>query len=371
MEIRAGKLRPKYQQLKEFLFRYFVDERYQANQKLPTEHAFMSKFNVSRGTIRHALAELEHEGVLYRIQGSGTFFSGKLFPASQKSHLIGVVTPSLSFYIYPQIIQGITDFVQQRDYHLLLGCSTTSLGLELGCIEQLLAKDIDGLIFEPAPGFQYAPNAELFRRLKSLDIPVVFMGAALDDADLSYVSVDDLEGGFRATEYLINAGHRLIACLYPPHVFAGQDRFRGYVNALNAYGLAQDERLVKTISTFYTNETPAQTIFLMKELLALGSERPTAVFCFNDLIAAQSYKAIKEARLRVPDDISLIGFDDSEMAIQLPVSLTSMIHPKYYLGKWAAELLLEMIAASECRFPRRLLITPIIAVRQSVKRLAQ
>ncbi len=110
---------------------------------------------------------------------------------------------------------------------------------------------------------------------------------------------------------------------------------------------------------------------LMQELLELGDARPTAVFFFNDLLAAAGYAAIEAAGLRVPDDISIISFDDSELAMQTRVPLTGMIHPKYYQGKWAAELLLEQLAYPEQRFPKHLLITPTLAVRNSVKTLAQ
>lgn len=367
MDTGTDKPQPKYLQLKAALLRYLDDEHYQADQKLPTEHALLAQFNVSRGTIRQALSELENEGVLYKIQGSGTFFSGNLPAERKQSHLLGVVTPSLSFYIYPQIIQGITDVAQQQDYHVVLGSSKTSPGHELGCIEQLLAKNIDGLIFEPAPNLQAVPDTELINVLKTLTIPVVFMGAAMPDTNLSYVTVDDVEGGFRATNYLIAAGHRRIACLYPPNMPAGQHRYQGYRNALKAAGIAPDTQLEKQITTFYSEETHGQTILMMKELLALGEARPTAVFFFNDLLAVVGYAAIEAAGLNVPTDISMIGFDDSELALQMRVPLTSMVHPKYYQGKWAAELLFEKLEHPEQRFPKHLLITPTLVERDSVK----
>ncbi|GAK53892.1 transcriptional repressor [Candidatus Moduliflexus flocculans] len=367
METGTDRPQPKYLQLKATLLCYLIDEHYQPDQKIPTEHALLAQFNVSRGTIRQALAELENEGVLYKIQGSGTFFSGNLPVERKQSHLLGVVTPSLSFYIYPQIIQGITDVAQQQRYHVVLGSSKTSPGQELGCIEQLLAKNIDGLIFEPAPNLQSVPDTELINLLKKLTIPVVFMGTAMPDTNLSYVTVDDVEGGFRATNYLIAAGHRRIACLYPPNTPAGQHRYQGYRNALNVAGIAPDCQLEKQITTFYSDETYRQTLAVMNELFALGETRPTAVFFFNDLLAAAGCAAIEAAGLNVPNDISMVGFDDSELALQARVPLTSMVHPKYYQGKWAAELLFEKLEHPEQRFPKHLLITPTLVERDSVK----
>ena len=109
---------------------------------------------------------------------------------------------------------------------------------------------------------------------------------------------------------------------------------------------------------------------LMKELLDLGADRPTAVFCFNDQTALQGYDAIRDVGLKVPADISVMGFDDSELAIRMEVPLTTVVHPQYYIGKWAAEILFDKIEQRDQSFPRHLLITPKIVVRDSVKCLS-
>jgi GntR family transcriptional regulator of arabinose operon len=367
MKTEPKKLQPKYLRIKEALLHHLRTEHYQAGQQIPTEHVLTAQFKVSRATVRQALTELEHEGVLYKIQGSGSFFSGHIAAERKPSHLLGVVTPTLSFYIYPQIIQGITDVAQQKQYNVVLGSSSTSPGEDLGCIEQLLAKEIDGLIFEPSPDFQYSSDSKLLTLLKSLTIPVVFMGTAMNDANLSYISVDDVEGGTRATNYLIQAGHRRIACLYPSNLLAGQHRYQGYRKALEASGIEPDDRFEKAVTTFYSEETPAQTATLLNELLSLDDERPTAVFCFDDLIAVYCCQAIEEAGLTIPDDISVMSFDDSDLAFQPKVPLTGMVHPKYYQGKWAAELVIEKLEHPDQDFPRHHLITPTLAVRDSVK----
>ncbi len=363
----AEKPQPKYRQLKDALVRYLTEEHYVADQRIPTEHALIAKFQVSRGTIRQALGELENEGILYKIQGSGTFFSGNLASDRKSSHLLGVITPMISHYIYPQIIQGITDVAQQKRYHVVLGSSHTSPGDEKECIEHILTKGVDGLIFEPAPGFHYDSGATLFNFLKTLTIPIVFMGADINDADLSYVSLDDVEGGFRATNYLIAAGHRRIACIYPTSILAGLQRCDGYRKALETSGIAYDSRFDRAMTLSNAEEIPQQTPLLIRELLELGSGRPTAVVFFDDLIAMHGCKTLQETGLRIPDNISVISFDDSELALQL--ALTSLAHPKYYLGKWAAELLFEKLNYPEQRFPRHLLITPTLTVRNSVKKM--
>ena len=362
---------PKYLQLKETLLSYLRDERYEADQKLPTEHALIEQFHVSRGTIRQALAELEYDGVLYKIQGSGTFFSGKMPGAFPKSKLLGLFTPSIDTYIFPKIIQGATDVVQQHGYSLVLGASRTSLGYERGCIEQLVTQGISGLLFDPAPDMEFTPDAELFQFLKTLKIPLVVMGEMVDDDDLSYVSLDDVAAGAKATSYLIEAGHRRIACLHPSGPLSGGFRHQGYRQALDAHDIPYDSRLDKTIldDRNATQPVPPQIASLTQELLELGDERPTAIVCYNDTMALHSYRCLEAAGVRIPDDISLISFDDSERALQPAAQLSSIVHPKYYLGKWAAEILLDQIANPTPHFPRHLLVAPTLVERDSVKRI--
>ena len=369
MGIDPEKSIPKYLQLKDSIKRHLQHGGYESDQKIPTESDLMAQFNVSRSTVRQALGELVNEGVIYRKQGSGSFFSGTIQHERKPSYLIGMMIPEISSYIYPQIIRGVHEVAQQHRYHIVLESPKTNPGKELACIEQLLEKEIDGLLLEPASGFQYTRSSDISRFLKALPIPVVFMDWAIDDPAISYVALNDVEGGFIATRYLLEAGHKRIACIRPTDHLPGIHRYHGYRKALEASGIAYDSRFDKPSATL-TRNVPDEAYMLMKELLDLGDDRPTAVFCFNDQTALQGYDAIREAGLRVPEDMSLMGFDDSELAVRMEVPLTTVIHPKYYIGKWAVEILFDKIKQQDQSFPRHLLITPKIAVRDSIKRLS-
>lgn len=366
MRIDADKPIPKYLQLKEILKRHFKDEKYRADQKIPTENELIEQFQVSRNTVRQALAELANEEVIYKIQGSGSFFAGETADDLKHSYLLGVIVPRLSFYIYPQIIQGIDDIAHQKHYNIVLGSSDVSPEKELVCVKQLLKKNIDGLLIEPSGGFQHFEDSENFRVLKELTIPVVFMDCAIDDPEVSYVSPDDVEGGFRATSYLIEAGHRRVACVCPNDNIPGMKRYQGYRKALETYGIGYDSRLDKSTPILKWNE-PGHVAMLMRELIDLRNDRPTAVFFFNDDGALHGYTAIRDAGLKIPHDISILGFDDSELAARAEVPLTTMIHPKYQLGKWAADILFEHIDHQGQTPPRQMILNPTIAVRDSVK----
>ena len=366
----SEKSAPKYLQIKHLIMRYFEQEHYQADQQIPTEIEFAERFQVSRGTIRQTLTELVNEGVIYKKHGVGSFFAGKQArEARARSGLIGVITPAMFQYIYPRVMQGIYDILYPQGYHLIisdLGYDTPDASPNL---ERMLAHGIDGLIFEPSGGTQRFLETKTFAMLKSLTIPVVFMGWIFENAGVSCVSLDDVEGGMRATTYLIENGHRRIACLYTPDHEPAILRYQGYRKALENHQIPFDSRLEKSRPQALKVHADAAYL-LTQDLLALGEERPTAIFFFNDHAAMRGYAAIRDAGLRIPDDISVIGYDDSEMAAQADVPLTSVIHPKYQIGKWAAEMLLEQLD-TPCRCThRQMILHPSIAVRDSVKMLS-
>ncbi len=358
----------KYLQIKENLLRYLEDERYQTDQRLPSESELMNHFGVSRNTVRQALEELVNEGIIYKKHRSGSFFSGAIQGAQKRSHLIGVITPFLARYIYPQIIQGIDDIAHRHHYNLVLGNTRGVLEREIATIESLLAKNIDGVLIELSAGFQQIHDSQTFHFVKNLTIPLVFLNWRIDDPDVSYVSVNDVEGGFRATSYLANAGHTRIACVYPEDHIAALHRYQGYRNALEYYHLPYDSRLDKAtpVSAWDTDRmnTPIQ------ELLDLGDEKPSAIFFFTDEMAIQwGYPVIRNAGFRIPEDISIIGFDGSELGAVADVPLTSVAHPKSLVGKWGAQILFEQIECHREYLPKQILITPRISVRESVKHL--
>lgn len=366
----SEKSEPKYLQIKHLITRYFEQEHYQADQQIPTEIEFAERFQVSRGTIRQTLTELVNEGVIYKKHGVGSFFAGKQARETRaRSGLIGVITPAMFRYIYPRVIQGIHEILYQKGYNLVISDLGDGSDDEYPHLERMLTHGIDGLIFEPSGRTKRFQDTRTFAVIKSLTIPVVFMGWTFENATVSCVSLDDVEGGFRATNYLIEHGHQRIACIYMSDHEPALLRFQGCRKALETHHLPIDSRFEKARPTATWNQANCAYL-LTQDLLAMGEERPTALFFFNDGAAMRGYAAIRDAGLRIPDDISVIGYDDSEMAAQADVPLTSVIHPKYQIGKWAAEMLLEQLD-TPCRCThRQMILHPSIAVRDSVKMLS-
>ncbi len=365
MQIDTDKPMPKYLQVKESLLQHFEEQHYQPDQKIPTESELIAQFNVSRITIRQALAELAQEGVIYKKHGSGSFFSGKTRATQQINRLIGVLTPRITYYIYPYIIEGIDDVAHQKRYNIVLGNAAANPEKEAVCLRQLLEQPIDGLLFEPTGGYQDIENAEIFHMVKKLTMPVVLINWAIDALGVSYVSPDDFAGGLQATSYLAECGHRRIAYIYPDDKMPSQQRYAGHKHALETHGIEHESRFDKPVTGVHWDEA-GSIERLVQELLDLGDDRPTAMVFFNDDAALRAYPIIRKAGLTIPDDISIIGYDDADFAARIDVPLTTIVHPKYQIGKWAAEILFDEISCDGPRPPHQMIIKPTLAVRDSV-----
>lgn len=377
MKIDDSQTAPKYMQLKRILKQVFQEEAYQPGQTIQTETELIERFGVSRNTVRKTLGELQNDGVIYKKQGSGSFFSGQSLPyPQQQSFLIGVIVPRISSYIYPQIIRGIDHIAHEHGYNIVLGSSDIDPEKELVCVDQILAKNIDGLLIEPTGGNTHFENSRLMYKIKELNIPTVIMDWIVDDMSMSYVSPNDWEGGFRATQYLIDAGHRRIAAVLPPDTVPGAKRFQGFKKALSSNGITNDPELNKLIpiSTWSEERKPTSledksVAEAVQELIDLGESRPTAIVFYNDEGAYWGYNTIRQAGLKVPDDISIIGFDDSEISRLLEVKFTTVIHPQYQLGKWATDILLNKIENPRQEGETQMVLSPSIAERESVRKL--
>ncbi len=368
MIIKKKNSSPKYFQLKNQLKDYFNKEKFKSGQVIPTEEEIKDAYQVGRNTVRRALEELVIDGIIIKKHGSGSYYSGTVKSEPNFSALIGVIVPKLTFYIYPQIIQGINQVVNKKGFNIVFGSSEVNLDLELKSLKQLFDKNIEGLLIEPSGGSENFENSSNFKSIKNLDIPVVFMDWSIEDKDVSFVCPNDFIGGYRVTQYLINAGHQRIAYIGPYDKGAGIKRMNGYYKALKKAGIQKNEVLVKLTSI--TNWNDKNNIpQMVTELLNMGNDCPTAIFFFNDDGAIKGLRTIRQLGLTVPDDISIVGYDNSELATLTDVSLTSAIHPKEKLGILAAELLFEKLEDPKNAIASQILINPGLAERESVKQL--
>jgi DNA-binding LacI/PurR family transcriptional regulator len=251
---------------------------------------------------------------------------------------------------YSPIFESVLQTCARKGYSLFIS-SDRDLRLPNG--QTCVKKQMDGIILAGQS------DAQMVMDLRRQNMPVVVLNNALDVDDLLCVTTDQYGGALLAMRHLTERGHRkigLIAGAFSPHVYTS--RYNGYCDVLREIGQTIDLRFVQTIDP--TAEQAMQCASMMLSL----PDRPTAIFCTNDTIAIGTMKAALRAGLRIPQDLSIIGFDDSEISHLVEPELTTVRVDKAAMGRIAAE---RLIAQIEGEPPQKQVIqTPIeLVVRQS------
>ncbi len=275
--------------------------------------------------------------------------------SKKKSQTIGLIIPYQTDYIfsnhfYTEVIRGISEQVNSSGYYLLMCYSQ-----ETDYIDVYKQKRVDGFILLSPGSF----HVDIIKMLEIDHAPFVTTSKVPNAGNLVYVDVDNYYGATLAVEHLIKFGHKKIAYITNgPEVLASRiDRLNGYRASLYKHSLEYDERLVKVGDT-----TIQSGYFAMHELL---QEKVlfTAVFVGNDMMVPGVVKALKENKLSIPDEISVIGFDDIPISQVMDPPLTTIRQPAFDKGAKAASLLVEMIEGNNKLEPE---ILPIeLIIRQS------
>ncbi|MFP4660579.1 MAG: substrate-binding domain-containing protein [Halanaerobiales bacterium] len=361
---------PKYLQVKNFILKTIDDDGIQPGDKMPSENELRERYHVSRHTIRKALELLEREGLLEKRQGIGTFYQKRQMSLSRN---IGFISISLYDYIFADILSGIDDILHQNDYQVILGNSKDSIERERLILEQFLDKNIDGLIIEPAKSAISHSNAAILNEFVKRNIPVVVLDSLYPEKQFNYVVVDDQKGGFLAVDYLIRMGHSRVAMIYKSAHSPAVERFKGYKNALQNADISICSELIKP---YYNSEFEHPEKFsaeirrICQQLLEL-EEIPTAIFCFNDQTAVLTKEILSEKGIAIPDDISLVGFDNSKLVKLNTISISSISHPGKKAGEKAAEIILSQIEGQQVDTWTKKIFKPDLVKRDSVKKLKE
>lgn len=351
----------------EDLRKQILEGEIKPGEKLPSENELSRDYNVSRQTVRKALQILQNEGFIYAEHGRGTFCS-EMMRHRKKSKNIAVVTTYLSDYIFPRVIQGIDKVLTENGYSILLKNTKNSRQLEAKCLEELLQKDIDGLIIEPSKSQIFCKHCNLYERLEEYQIPFVFIqGIHAQLKDKPHILLDDCKGGYLITNYLISLGHKRIVGVFKADDVQGQERHKGYVQALTEAGIPYDPDL---IVWFYTEDRKMHPYEKMKQMINEKEIFPfDAVVSYNDQIAIEVMRALEEMGVKVPEEVSVTGYDNSYLAQTCKVPLTTIAHPQEKLGEMAAELLLTLMKEEkDDKTTNQILIEPELVIRESCRK---
>lgn len=352
----------KYARLKEYIKEEILMGRIKPGEQIPSENTLAEMLSMSRNTVRKAISSLVVEGYLYTEHGKGTYCRDRS-TARKNSKNIGVITTYISEYIFPGVIQGIDRVLSEKGYSILLKNTGNDIEKEAVYLEEALVKDLEGLIIEPTKSALFPANLKYYEALDSSNIPYVFIhGYYQQLEDKPKVILDDSEGMYNAVNYLAELGHRHIAGIFKADDVQGINRHKGYARALSRHGIPYNPDYV---IWFHTEDRNIKPYSAIKSILGSGMEID-AVACYNDQIAFGVYELLAEMGIRVPEDISITGFDDSYLSLSCPVKLTTVSHPKERLGEIAAQLLMEMVGDRETmNSPGSKLIKPELIIRES------
>ncbi|MDF2964545.1 MAG: GntR family transcriptional regulator [Paenibacillus sp.] len=364
--MKDNKQLPKYMQLKHEILSWFQSGRLKPNDQMPTEHEIAEMFQMSRQTVRQTFGELEKDGWLQRVQGKGTFVSSPQNRKNQDVQTIGVITTYISDYIFPHIVRGAEAVLRNRGYRMLLSSTDNDKSKELESLQMMMSQPLSGLIIEPTKSAEGNPNLSCYLELDYKKIPYLMINERYSEMNCSYIKVNDEAGGYKATEHLIQWGHRRIVGFFKMDDLQGVNRLKGFIRAHHDLEVPLLPQSVVHYTTGEKFTKPYEQALSM--LNAPAEERPTAFVCYNDELALHVLEAVRQAGLSVPNDISLVGFDDSSLATATEVKLTTLTHPKTDLGIRAAELLIDKIEGKEDT-PENHIFEPELVIRDSTQKI--
>jgi len=272
---------------------------------------------------------------------------------SRKTYTIGVVIPEISHHFFAEVISGIEKVTYAGNYQLLLTNSAENFQREKKALETLLSQRVDGILISCT---MEKNDYSVYKKVINAGVPMVFFDRCIEGLGVSTVSVDDRNGSKKITQHLVEHGYKKIACLRGPDISIGKERYHGYLEALNENNVQFEEKWVAESGFQEKGGYEA-----MNKLLELPkSEWPRAVVTVNDPVAIGAMKSIKEAGLKVPDDIAIAGFSDDIRSKFMRSPLTTVRQRPFDIGRIAAEKLVGTIENADEPVENRVIATELV-----------
>lgn len=350
---------PLYYQLKEEIKQLIEDGIIKPGEKLLSETEMVQKYDIGRLTIREALSQLVNEGYLAKQHGRGTFCKG--VPTRSTQLNIDVLLNTTDNYFIPYYVRGINEVLVSHNANFLVHDTRNDINHIGTLLEKILEKGTSGVIIQPSTKEEELPEYlfDLFRRFRLKGIPYFMIDSCYKGIESSYAIMDEVRGGYISTEYLVKLGHKRIGGIFRQGVRDSEYRKEGLFQALKSYHLEISPEWI-----LEDNEKLADKI----EVLMHGKTRITALVCYNDEIALKCLRIMEKIGIRVPDDLSVMGYDDSFIAETANVPLTTISHPKEKMARLAAEKLIEIINKNE-NWPFTYTYEPKLVIRSSTSSL--
>lgn len=277
----------------------------------------------------------------------------------KRTHTLALVLTDIGNPFFTTVARGVEDAASSQGFSVMFCNTDESAEEEAGHVRVLLQKQVDGLLLVPAAAS--SQSVELARRRR---VPLVVLDRRVSGEPVDTVRCDSEGGAYAIVRHLVELGHRDIAVLSAaPGVSVVEDRIAGARRAFSDAGLALDSTRV-----LYGKPETGSGRQMAHAALAL-EPRPTALFATNNFLTIGAFAALREAGLRVPEDVSLAGFDDLPDALVLDPFLTVAAQPAYEMGRLGAELLLARLARTGPAQPQEIVLPVQLTVRGSTAQL--
>jgi LacI family transcriptional regulator len=325
------------------------------------------ELGVSSSTVSKALKD-SHEisrETKDKIQAYANHFNYKpnslaLQLRNQKTKVIGVILPKIVHHFFSTVIMGIEEGANEKGYNIIVCFSNESYKKEVETLKVLSNGSVDGLIVSISNETLENQDFSHFIGLVTEEIPLVLIDRVVDEISCDKVVVDDVGAGYKATKHLLKNGRKKIALITTPkYVNVGSLRRQGYEKAHIEEYIKTDKNLIVEVNEKENIKNQIEKVF---------DEDVDAVFAVNEIYAANSMKIAKERGLRVPEDLSVIGFTDGLISEYSSPSITTIAQHGFTMGKQAVELLIERIDKdTEVYSPKKIVISGDLKLRQSTK----
>ena len=341
---------PKYLQVRNELYDRIQNGYLRKGDKLPSEQELCEEFSVSALTIRRALTELSNEGFVARIKSKGSFISD---PGGSGIIALILAAEDYGDSSYMKIIQGAQKIAAEHEYSLIVEWGNKNLEYERLIIQKTIDRKVEGILIYP---YDPVRSRENYRLIEDVGIPYTVIDRYDMDSKCHTVSSDNYRGGVLAANELLSLGHtRIVFAAYHFFLSSEQERFDGYSAAMRQAGvMVSHEHLLSDRSLDYSE--------LSRRIL---SREVTAVFCCNDRLAFKLMRGLLDLGVRVPEDVSIIGFDDWGAPSGLPIGLTTVRQDFTGIGTLAAKLLILTIKGMFCNGGIRALMGVELVRRES------
>lgn len=277
---------------------------------------------------------------------------------------IGIIIKDLSYPFYTSIALGVKEYANSKGYSVIVSSSENDHECEKKFSQLFSSKDIKGAII--APIVEGEAEIEHLFKLKMINYPFVLL-ENVKGIQANAVAIDNIRAIKKAVKYLIDNGHqKIIHFAGPPHSSHTQERIEGFRHAFSERTLVFKNDMVVHIGSQY-EESFTKTIEYFKD--KKREDYPTAIVCFNDQQALAVITALKELKIHIPDEISIIGNDDIYYAKIYPVPLTTIKAPKQEIGRKAAEILIDNIESSTLLPTEKVILDTELIIRESIRTL--